>query len=243
MLAPFWIPSHVYVVATHDGVIFLDLKADQYLSLPLGQARLLTSVVKDWPSATYLVTESITTAKHDDPEQLARLLVDRGLLTQDPSQEKSACFTPLRKNPTLLSLDVDEDDLPRVSFRDIWHFVAASISATLQLRFRSLDSIVSRVAARKRRAMNRRVEFDAKSAAQHIEAFRRMRPYAFTVNGHCMFHTLVLLNFLARYDCFPTWVLGVKSSPFAAHSWVEQDSLVLDSTPEEVCFFTPILTV
>jgi hypothetical protein len=38
-------------------------------------------------------------------------------------------------------------------------------------------------------------------------------------------------------------MIGVTAIPFAAHSWVQEDRFVFDESPEEVCFFTPILAV
>jgi hypothetical protein len=37
--------------------------------------------------------------------------------------------------------------------------------------------------------------------------------------------------------------MGVKVNPWAAHSWVQSGEYVLDGTPEQVRFFTPILVV
>jgi hypothetical protein len=36
--------------------------------------------------------------------------------------------------------------------------------------------------------------------------------------------------------------MGVRIEPWAAHSWVQAGEYVLDGTPEQVRFFTPILT-
>ncbi len=126
---------------------------------------------------------------------------------------------------------------------DVWRFVAALLTAASRLRFSSLESVVKHVSARKQRKLQPGTRFDPQQAAQHTATFRRLRPFLFTANNRCVFHSVALLEFLSRYDCFPSWVIGVKSSPFAAHSWVEQDGFILDSTPEEICFYTPILTV
>ncbi len=76
-----------------------------------------------------------------------------------------------------------------------------------------------------------------------IAAFRRLRPLAFTAKGRCLVHALTLVKFLSHYGVRPTWYIGVMLRPWAAHSWVQLDGLVLDSTPEKVCEFTPILAV
>ena len=56
-------------------------------------------------------------------------------------------------------------------------------------------------------------------------------------------HSLALVRFLARHAVFPTWVIGVRAKPWGAHAWVQQGTLLLDASPEQVCEYTPILTV
>ena len=53
----------------------------------------------------------------------------------------------------------------------------------------------------------------------------------------------MLVKFLASYQVHPTWVIGVRTKPWAAHSWVQQGTLLLDSNPEEVCEYTAILAI
>jgi hypothetical protein len=50
-----------------------------------------------------------------------------------------------------------------------------------------------------------------------------------------------LIFFLRCYGCFPYLVIGVKTAPFAAHSWVQEDGIVLDGDPASVGHFVPIL--
>ena len=47
----------------------------------------------------------------------------------------------------------------------------------------------------------------------------------------------------ACYDVYPTWVIGVRTKPWAAHSWVQQGTLLLDANPEQVCDYSPILAI
>jgi hypothetical protein len=73
--------------------------------------------------------------------------------------------------------------------------------------------------------------------------FRRLRPYAFAAKDQCLFHALSLLKFLAQYNIHPTWVIAVRPTPWAAHSWLQLGTLVLDCTPEEISGYTPILAI
>ena len=58
-----------------------------------------------------------------------------------------------------------------------------------------------------------------------------------------MRNSLTLLEFLAKYEVYPTCVLGVKMDPFAAHAWVQQGSMVLTDPIAHVKTFTPIMSV
>jgi len=86
-------------------------------------------------------------------------------------------------------------------------------------------------------------EFPEQRAVELVCLFRRLRPLAFTAKDQCLFHALALVRFLAFYSVFPVWVVGVRTRPWAAHSWVQQGTLLLDSNPEHVCEYTPILSV
>lgn len=48
---------------------------------------------------------------------------------------------------------------------------------------------------------------------------------------------------LSGIGCASTLVIGVRAEPFAAHSWVQVDQVVLNDTAEEVRRFTPILAL
>jgi hypothetical protein len=70
-----------------------------------------------------------------------------------------------------------------------------------------------------------------------------LRPHTFAARDRCLFHSLALVNFLARHAVFPTWVIGVRARPWGAHAWVQHDKLLLDANPEQVCEFASILAV
>ena len=84
---------------------------------------------------------------------------------------------------------------------------------------------------------------DLQRTIELVSVFRRLRPYAFEAKDRCLFHALALQRFLFRYGSYPTWVVGVSARPWAAHSWVQVEECVLDSSPEDVCAFTPVLAV
>ena len=64
-----------------------------------------------------------------------------------------------------------------------------------------------------------------------------------TAEGYCLLHALTLVKFLRCYGCYPEWVIGVAAQPFGAHAWVQWHHYLLDTNPEKVCRYTPILVV
>src|SRR5687767_878728 len=45
----YWLPQHVHVCPTRQGVIFLDLRRNKYFGLGLADAYALSDVVNQWP--------------------------------------------------------------------------------------------------------------------------------------------------------------------------------------------------
>lgn len=70
-----------------------------------------------------------------------------------------------------------------------------------------------------------------------------MRPLVITSHDKCLHDSLTLVHFLASEHFYPQWVIGVRTRPFAAHSWVQAGPLVLNDVHEYVRGFTPILVV
>ena len=45
------------------------------------------------------------------------------------------------------------------------------------------------------------------------------------------------------HGSFPSWVIGVHTSPFAAHSWLQQLGYLFNGPIDQVPWYTPILVV
>lgn len=61
--------------------------------------------------------------------------------------------------------------------------------------------------------------------------------------GRCLSGSIAMVQHLSGIGCASTLVIGVRAEPFAAHSWVQADQVVLNDTSEEVSRFTPIFAV
>ena len=166
----------------------------------------------------------------------------QGVLTPRETDGRDATPTRLDSSAPHIALD---HNVPRgrgIQWGDIAKFLAAFLSTVWLLRCHSLQNAVEAVATRKA-GHGCEPELDAALAADLVAIFRRLRSFTFSSHRRCLFHALVLVNFLSRYGVYPYFVMGVKVDPWAAHSWVQSGEYVLDGTPEQVRFFTPILVV
>jgi hypothetical protein len=104
-----------------------------------------------------------------------------------------------------------------------------------------LQTIVGRVERRKNAPMQRVIRGDAEVHLL-VAVFRKLRRL-FPANYLCLYDSLVLVEFLARYDIFPAWVFGVRLEPWAAHCWVQQGTVVFNEGIEEADDYVPIMVI
>ena len=134
------------------------------------------------------------------------------------------------------------DSRPSITAGQLANFIRASLRARAALRWRPIGTVVARVNSRKARSLAAgRVDLEA--ARKHVAAFMHLRPWLFASRDACLADSLALVNFLARYRHFPTWVFGVQTRPFAAHCWVQDGDVVFNDTPDHVRRYTPILAI
>jgi hypothetical protein len=230
---------HAHVCATDEALVFLDLKSERYLGLPRAADTALRELVKNWPLAE--------PAHRQDPaetrfsaDNLLQELMAKGLVIADVTTATERPHGPLL--PPSSSRAEHPLTRPRPTARDLVNFIAARIIATTRLRRSSLESIARRVAERKQRSKHATDEPD-RQIERLADIYHRVRPIAFTARSECLLDSLILVEFLARYQLFPDWVIGVRTQPFMAHSWVEHQGRVLNDNIENVLAYTPIFSV
>lgn len=251
----YWISSHVHVRNTQYGCVLLDLRRDKYLGLGKNETSLLAATVNEWPTPPWecCPDECVVDPGARD-RTLCESLLDDGLLTAIPpaiARDRRAQEMDLRVDWVSIG---DELDLPStLTFRDIAKFLLAYAGAWTSLRFCRLERTVERVRMSRNRtrvgsaALGCPVEGDEPGAifrmARAVDVFRRMRTFVFAAEGRCLLHALTLTKFLGSYGLHPHWVIGISTQPWGAHSWVQWRRFLLDTTPEKMGRFLPILVV
>jgi Transglutaminase-like superfamily len=236
----YWIPAHVRVCPLLASTILLDLKRNRYFGIGTKETRALSTLALNWDEANGSAA-SVERLAPEVATQMADALIEAGLLSRDVPAERAAFSgTPLDLSGVLTSAGHQLSRNTSLRLAHIASFIAALAWTRRALRSRTLYSIACEVRDQKTAAGD---NFDEHKAIELVGIFRRLRPHTFAARDRCLFHSLALVRFMARHAVFPTWVIGVRARPWGAHAWVQQGKLLLDANPEQVCEYTPILTV
>ena len=230
--------SHVRACSSDDQVILLDLRHNRYLGIGGPQSTALADRVEGWPRNSERRDECATSAAVRD---LTERLVSQGLLT-NTSPERLPRVTV---EEATSSLDFENAVMdPSIGARRVGRFLQSATVAALWLRFRSLHSIATAVAARRERQGSPASDGDSLDAMRSgTAAYEKLRPFVFSAQHKCLHDSLALVGFLAAEGAFPRWVIGIKTRPFGAHSWVQSGETVLNDQHENVRRYRPILVV
>jgi hypothetical protein len=218
------------VIGSH--AILLDINRDKYLAIT--NAPELWRNIEDWPES-----ESV---HESGGEGIIQQLVALKLLTTDHSAGKSAA-----------AVDVP---VVRADLMECWRKAEFPIRAQLvrRLRLSYAETLISRIslplrhqinALRMRAAKGRVTEQrpDMSGLAALVGTFLSLRPLYYSAQNHCLFDSMVLINFLNRCGIFPLLVIGVKTNPFGAHCWVQIDDCALNETETRARQYQSILAV
>jgi hypothetical protein len=241
--APYFIPRHVHLCQTGNQVIFLDLRRDKYLAIGKAERQAMSGQVNGWPAHDDHSDGAVHTHyPRGSSEPVIRSMLELGLLTPDANTGKHATHPAIESvNESL----VDEPPEQRISicYRHLPTFLLACARARATLRLRSLEHAVESVRRRKARSLRHASAFDLRKNRELVATFDRLRPFVFTARDACLFDSLALIEFLAMHDSYPTWVIGVHTQPFSAHSWVQHNEFSFNGPVEFLRRFTPILAV
>lgn len=230
--------SHVRACHDDGQVILLDLRHNKYLGVGGPQSSALADQVEGWPKS------SERTDARANPAAIGVLmqrLVSKGLLTHTPSEH----LPDGTVEEATSSLDFENGATgSSISARRLGRFLQSAAVAALWMRCRSLQSIAMAVSARRQRLQGAAFDAGALDAMwSSTAAYERLRPFVYTSRDKCLHDSLALIAFLASEGVFPRWVIGVKTRPFGAHSWVQSGGTVLNDQHENVRRFHPILVV
>jgi hypothetical protein len=214
-------------VCESDGhFVFLNLATEQYIAVSPRESESIRSLFSS--------TSGLTSV------QVPSVLVDAGLM--EKSRAPRLEIRPLHLAEPVSSISLSSEKHADISAVDVWNFLVAWVRAGAMLRFLRMKAIAKILQARKKSSLQARLR-ERNDAEELASIYLRVRPRFFSSVDVCLRDSLTLMEFLARYKCYPTWVIGVRVQPFAAHSWVQLGALVLNDTPAHVKSFSPLLAV
>jgi hypothetical protein len=227
-MTEYFLPEHVHFCCRGDSLVFLDLKTDDY-TLVNGTAA---------AAIRMLASQGSLSALAEDPACLEDMLRG-GLLTHDERAGRKV--RPAQVELATRNIDDSAEVRLRLSPGQVGNFLRACTWTWAALRFQPLERIVVQVQRRKA-VLARSGSANAPTACQLTSVFHRLRP-CFPKGYLCLYDSLALLDFLARYRAFPTWVFGIKLEPWAAHCWVQDGDVVLNEDAEEAAAYTPVMAI
>ena len=232
-------PSHVHYAVVQDAVIFMNLRADQYSLLAGDKAQLFATLLAPAPH-TQGRTVRIDPSAHDENARARHALVTE-LLNCNllmPGAEATALTRPTLPPPREDFLTAGDECAPRIRLRHVGRFLIACLVSAWRLRYTTLEDTV-RAVERRRRTRAAKPPLDGPELHGLVTLFQRMRPL-YPKDALCLFDSLALLAFLAKYGCFPHWVFAVTLTPWSAHCWVQYADVSLNEDAERARHYTVI---
>jgi hypothetical protein len=236
----FFLQPHAFLCSARRHWVILDVNRDKYLCVDRHQFESLGPWLYGWEEPA-LQPECSASAPSDQDIALAHRLLSLDLLSEraDGAKPARSIAYPLPTRSMVMDVAV------RSRISSCVHapsFFLSSARASRQLRDQCFQSIVAFVQARKRHYANPSRPLDIERAHLLLSMFDSLRLF-FPRPYLCLFDSLALIHFLARFRLYPDWVFGVTADPFEAHCWVQAGNVVLNDTIERVSAFTPIMCV
>ena len=231
--------DHVRACRIDEQVILLDLKRGRYQGVDGTRSASLSNLIADWPTGESRPPQSPPSTQSSAVSAVLKTLAKQAMLVRASGAppSRSQLDEPLGSwHPS------DTQQPSDVTLQDMLQLARAAAVAACWLQWQSLARIEGNV-MRLRRKAAQRVSPRSDDLHWQVSKYMRLRPFVFSARDRCLHDSLSLIRFLGARALFPQWVVGVRTRPFAAHSWVQSGSLVLNDLHEHVRAFHPILVV
>ena len=190
-IVQYYLPTHVFIYVDDLNAIWLHARKNKYIWQSRADLAGLSEFVPGWPTDPPNLERSAANA-----ESAARELEAAGLLVSSVS-ERSNLPVSLPSATTELDTQSEADDSVRPG--DILVFLWSCLRVCVTKRL-SLNSALTRVRFLKRRALRRGLRANTKSARTRMKVFSRIRAYVYDSKQHCLFDSLVVIEYLAHYE-------------------------------------------
>lgn len=211
---------HVSACIASDRVILLDIRQDRYFEVPGA----LTSSVTQW---------LVATVPSECPAALSALLSGTGVVRRG---ERGASILSTERLAVPGAWPVPEPTPVAMPLGELTRLVVIVLATWLSLRLFPLEHVLAR---HRHRSAAARPACDLAGRAAGFNRARRLVP----VTPNCLLDSLALDRWLGGRGTGRRLVLGVAARPFAAHCWLQSDSMLLNDSYDRVSRYTPILAL
>jgi hypothetical protein len=235
---PYFLSRHAYVCVTSGYAVFLDLRKDAYTALEPADFPALHNLLRGWSDA-YPETPQPRDMPHDPT--IEQTLLAEGLITADGKLGKTPRPVELRQATGSVLDGMDFSRYPCIE--EAVKFRRAFAAITPMLADWPIEQTVGRVERRNLRAKRRGKSLDFDRARDLIASYFQLQPRAFSQIDACLRNSLTMAEYLAGFELYPTFAIGVRMDPWAAHAWLQHGSVVLNDRVEHIRLYTPILAI
>jgi hypothetical protein len=229
------LPAHIYACVVDGGGVVIDLHTNCYTGL---DARGITALLHHCPGAR---AQPLMQLEPDAMQTLAQQLLRAGFLEEALPAHRDFDPTCIDLHAPLHGLSDLESVDRRLRPSDPVQLLRHCVRTHRRLKTSSLYALAC--ALRQRKAALAESPAPLQDIVSLAARFARLRPYTFVAHDRCLFHSLALASFLLAHELSCTWVIGVRTRPWAAHSWVQCQDWLLNASPEEVREYVPLLAV
>jgi Transglutaminase-like superfamily len=231
----FLLTEYTYAAVIEGGLVFLNLKSDNYTYLTPDDARRILPLI----SGANAVIDDY--GKDEDTAETGPIIQElkrAGLVTAGQSGRP---FEPIHYDAVVRELPrLVGSDRPHLGLRHVFAFCRAVLLSKILLKLVSLDRVVEFVRKRKVKAERKTNIY---SRGELTEVYRRLRPLLLTRKDQCLLDSLSLVMFLTSYGVRASLRFGVRLGPFRAHAWVQDQGTIFDEMAALVHEYTVILEV
>jgi hypothetical protein len=212
----FALRPHVRACIDGANLVFLDLRHDRYRAVPIRSAPTIVGFTDEGPRRSASAASLVALDLIEEVEGAVDCAQRR---TRAPEAKLAI---GREAQPTLM---------------DAVRFVVGCNRAAFALKRRRLDLTLASIVRRK--VLLREGAQPVERAVGVFEALRPWYPRARV----CLFDSLALMSFMLDCGIAPTLVLGVRTTPFAAHCWLELGDRLVSDMSDYCPSFTPIAWV
>ncbi|KGB52295.1 hypothetical protein FG91_03572 [Sphingopyxis sp. LC81] len=210
--------------AAGDRVVFLDLADNRYFALRTPQAE----AFRRWALGN-LPTDG-------DPSQL--LWLERNnILTRQPQNSRPASQSMPDVQVPRSKIDVSK---LRPMIAPIVHAIVARFIWSRRVKRWPLSRLLDVLGPSATSATLNDSPRNEAALKQMVRAFR-ISDLVLGSHDQCLVRSLALVATCRKRGLHCKLVIGVQPNPFAAHCWAQNESSVLNETPDRALMFTPIL--